>query len=157
MIPRKILQKIRQIEVRTNMNGIEFIGGRFSFDAVIARPRQISCRYEFGAFDAAQPRGISDSGSQVSRFEVGIVRQNLLLRHVAAQQIQKKFHRVAQTANARLAVAEAGVYRDARKQLFARHAKKMAAVVSRRKREAETGKTANETVIQKIFDESPVL
>jgi hypothetical protein len=126
-------------------------GGR-----AIVRPRRISCRHRFDAFDAAQACGVGDGGAQVSRFEVGIVCQDLLLGHVAAQQFQQKFHRIAQAADARFAVADVRVHRDAREQLCVRHDDKMTPDVSRRKREAEAGEKTSETVIQKIFDELPV-
>lgn len=127
--------------------------------AFAARPRKMSCRHRFNTLDAAQTRGISDGRPQISGLQVGVIRQNLLFRHVAAQQLQQELDRVAQPANARFSVADIRVNRDAGKQLLARHAAKMTPAQCRCKARfgrAEAEEKTSEAVIQKIIDELPV-
>jgi hypothetical protein len=109
-------------------------------------------------FDAGQARGVGDGGAQISRLEVGVIRQNLLPCHVAAQQIQKEVNRVTQAADARLAVADIRVHRDAPKQLFVRHNAKLHQlffVASAHFGRTEADQKTSEAVIQKVFDELP--
>src|SRR5262249_30140858 len=79
----------------------------------VGRQPEISCHEGNDAFRLAQLHSELQSRQDVLTFEVLIVGQNLLGGHPGAQQLKDRLHRVAQTTDRRLPVADFGVDDDA--------------------------------------------
>jgi len=63
--------------------------------------------------DTRKPGGKGQAGADVFAFEVRIISENLLRRHVPGQEFQHHAHRIAQPAHGGLAVANRRINRDA--------------------------------------------
>jgi len=63
--------------------------------------------------DTGEPGGKGQTGADILAFEVRIISENLLWCHVSGQEFQDHAYGIAQPADARLAVANRWINRDA--------------------------------------------
>ena len=67
----------------------------------------------------SKSRAVFQRGEQIVRFEIGVVRQNLILRHSGGQKLKQVLDRISKSADDRLAVTDGRIGHDA---LQTRHA-----------------------------------
>ncbi len=84
--------------------------------AVFGRRRESSRTHRLDAAGTDQPGGKREHGQHVVTLEVFVVGQDLVDSHPRAEQFEKRLDRVAEPADARLAVAYRRVNRDPREK-----------------------------------------
>ena len=89
--------------------------------AATGHPQQTSYYHRLDALGPHQPCRPGGCGQQVGLLEIFIVRQNLCVRHPAAQPLQHRLNRVSQPADTWLPMADFGVGSDPQKQVSLTH------------------------------------